>query len=81
VPRTGLDPAVRARIDAFAAAHGITVVESDPTTWPEKKPGVDATALSNAVAPPPVLSVVRDHDGRTTSITGDLFSVPADAMS
>ncbi|MEO6088888.1 MAG: hypothetical protein ABIQ18_37835, partial [Umezawaea sp.] len=84
-PRTGLDPAVRARIEAFAATHGITVVESDPTTWPERKTGIDATALRNAVAPPtvvpsqgtnPLPAVVKDRDGRTRSITGDLFSGP-----
>ncbi len=52
VPRTGLDPAVRARIDAFAAAHGITVVESDRTAWPERTKEVDRTALLTALASP-----------------------------
>jgi hypothetical protein len=87
VPRTGLDPDVRARIEDFAEVHGITVVESDPATWPALKAWVDATALRDAMAPaavvPPqgaftanrVPSVVKDRDGRTSSITGDLFSV------
>ncbi|MET1074416.1 MAG: hypothetical protein ABWY11_17345, partial [Umezawaea sp.] len=54
VPRTGLDPAVRARIDAFAAAHGITVVEADRSTWPAEHEVVDPVALRNAVTPAPV---------------------------
>ncbi|MEV6716030.1 glycosyltransferase [Lentzea sp. NPDC051208] len=53
VPRAGLDPAVRARIEAFAETHGITLVESDPAAWPEQKAEVDAAAVSSALAAPP----------------------------
>ncbi|MCG8928264.1 glycosyltransferase, partial [Lentzea sp. CC55] len=53
VPRAGLDPAVRARIEAFAEAHGIGLAEWDPAAWPERKAEVDAAAVSGALAAPP----------------------------
>ncbi|WP_329792503.1 glycosyltransferase [Lentzea sp. DG1S-22] len=65
VPRAGLDPAVRARIEAFAETHGIALAEWDPAAWPEQKAEVDAAAVGSALAAPPA-----DQDATDASRAG-----------